>query len=267
MAALPFLILHSSSRGPFDRLHYRGITVCMASPEKLTYTVRESPRKKLVSVTIVPRQGVVVVVPTGFDRSRIPAMVEENRAAIEREFAKMEAKGIPIKPGPDDSPPQRIVLQAIGEEWSVEYRAEDSPRLSISEQPGNHLLISGDIGRSEGCKSLLKSWLSHKTHKHLKPLLVKLAAELGFEINRVAVKAHRSKWASCSTLKNINLSMKLLFLPDDLVQHVLLHELCHMIHMNHSRQFWALVASHDPNCAGNRARIKSANRFVPGWLA
>ena len=60
--------------------------------------------------------------------------------------------------------------------------------------------------------------------------------------------------------------MKLLFLPSDLVDYVLLHELCHTVRMDHSAAFWALMAEHDPDCRAKRRLIKHADRHVPPWF-
>ena len=70
---------------------------------------------------------------------------------------------------------------------------------------------------------------------------MQLANEFGFEVNSVKAKVARTKWGSCSSRKNINLSAYLILLPERLMDYVIIHELCHLKEMNHSARFHALV--------------------------
>lgn len=62
-----------------------------------------------------------------------------------------------------------------------------------------------------------------------------------FRYNRVAIKNNSSNWGSCSTLRNINLNMNLVRLPQELMDYVIAHELCHLVYPNHSERFHALL--------------------------
>ena len=62
-----------------------------------------------------------------------------------------------------------------------------------------------------------------------------------FRYNRVAIKNNSSNWGSCSTLRNINLNMNLVRLPEELMDYVIAHELCHLVYPNHSSRFHALL--------------------------
>lgn len=76
----------------------------------------------------------------------------------------------------------------------------------------------------------------------LPPRLAELAAEHGFEYNSVRIKHNVSNWGSCSSKKNINLNLNLVRLPDELRDYVMLHELCHLRHLNHGPEFHALLS-------------------------
>lgn len=69
--------------------------------------------------------------------------------------------------------------------------------------------------------------------------LDELAEQYGFSYNRVFIKNQKTRWGSCSSKNNINLNMKLVHLPDELMDYVILHELVHIKVKNHSRKFWA----------------------------
>ena len=77
----------------------------------------------------------------------------------------------------------------------------------------------------------------------LPPMVARLAAEHGFRFGAVRVKATRSRWGSCTARNDINLSISLAALPEHLAGYVVLHELCHTVHKNHSHRFHALLDS------------------------
>ncbi len=78
-----------------------------------------------------------------------------------------------------------------------------------------------------------------------------LAKEHGFTFRRVTVRRSRTRWGSCSAVNNINLSIFLVNLPGHLIDYVILHELVHTVHKNHSPAFWELLDKH----TGGRARM------------
>ena len=92
----------------------------------------------------------------------------------------------------------------------------------------------------------------------LPPRLAALATLHGFQYKRVFIKNNRSNWGSCSSLGNINLNLRLVSLPEELQDYVMLHELCHLKYLNHSPQFHALLES---VCPGHRALEKQIKQY------
>lgn len=83
------------------------------------------------------------------------------------------------------------------------------------------------------------------------------AQKFGFKYGRVSIRASRSKWGSCSGDNNISLSLFLMTLPEHLRDYVIIHELCHTVHHNHSAAFHALV---DRCLGGNEKNLRSELR-------
>lgn len=67
------------------------------------------------------------------------------------------------------------------------------------------------------------------------------AEKMGVSFNRIAIKSMKTKWGSCSSKKNLNFNYKILFLSEEDQDYLIVHELSHLIHMNHSNDFWNLV--------------------------
>ncbi len=81
-----------------------------------------------------------------------------------------------------------------------------------------------------------------------------------FQYNRIAIKNNRRTWGSCSRKGNLNFSYSLLFLPRELADYVVVHELCHLAHPNHSRAFWAEVGKVIPDFQARRQELR---RYLP----
>ena len=229
-----------------------------------TYTIKESLRAKHVRLSLSVQYGLVVVVPKGFDRGRIPSLLQKKKRWLERTFERIEAQRRVSESEPPL--PERLALQGICEEWTIEYRPRKSSRVTVVERPGSRLLVSGDIAKVETCRAALRRWLHRKAYIHLTTRLSTLAKERGFEFGRVLVRSQRTRWGSCSKRKTVSLNLKLLFMPQDLVRHVLIHELCHTVHLNHSQKFCALLKHHEPDCKNKEKELRSAGCFVPAWI-
>jgi len=88
-----------------------------------------------------------------------------------------------------------------------------------------------------------------------------VSAPYGAILRKIAVRKMRSRWGSCSRQGNVSINLLLGHLPDQLLEYVVIHELCHLVHLNHSKRFWALVATHLPD---HKERKKELHRF--GYL-
>lgn len=78
-----------------------------------------------------------------------------------------------------------------------------------------------------------------------------------FEVNRISIRQARTRWGSCSSKGNLSFNYKLLFLPEELQDYVIVHELCHLKELNHGQDFWRLVSKQIPNYRRLRTRLQT----------
>jgi predicted metal-dependent hydrolase len=209
--------------------------------------------------------GLTVVVPTGFEPGRIPDVLERHAGWIERAHERAARERALMEPEPSDGFPRHVHLRALGEAWPVEYRATEVDRTAASERDGTRLVVSGAVGDPGPCRESLRRWLRRRGTRDLVPWLLRVADEHGFGVEDVHVRLQRSLWASCSARGTVSLNAKALFFPAPLLEHLLLHELCHTAHHDHSAAFWRLLTALDPQTAEHDAMLKTAWRYVPGW--
>ena len=106
-----------------------------------------------------------------------------------------------------------------------------------------------------------KKLLMKKAKNYLPYRLEYYAKRYGYQYDKCRLTHANTRWGSCSSNKTISLNIGLMKLPEILRDYVILHELAHLKHMNHSAAFWAEVAAHDKNYKAHRKKIK---HFSPG---
>jgi predicted metal-dependent hydrolase len=78
----------------------------------------------------------------------------------------------------------------------------------------------------------------------------------GFSYNKINIKRQKTRWGSCSKKGNLNFNYKIIFLPENIRDYIVVHELCHLEELNHSKKFWDLVAKIIPDYRQIRKELK-----------
>lgn len=225
----------------------------------IEYSLRESQRAKRVILKVSELGDLDVVVPRGFNKRRLPEILRANETWIGVQLQKVkDSLGLPA--------PKTIDLNAIGERWRVQYRPTPDGRLLAREDGPHQLVVQGDASDIRGIAFTLNRWLQLKAHAHLVPWLREVSREVDLAFKNATVRGQTTRWASCSKLGNISLNRSLLFLPECLVRHVFLHELCHVRQLNHSPKFWRLLEELEADYKALEAEARKAKKYVPLWV-
>ena len=243
------------------------LTICGVHLAEVDYILQVSPRAKSVRLKMRPHGGLVVVVPPGFDQQKIASLLLHHEEWIKKVTAKFDLHRQSSPPLSEHGLPVTIAFPDFAESWSVAYTQTGIGEVEMVRRQGNSLLMSGDVANTALSCRLLCSWLKNRAQVHLLPALEKLAAAHDLSYDSAGIRLQHSRWGSCSSRRVITLNSKLLFLPEHLVRYIMVHELCHTIHMNHSRAFWSLVHEHDPLCHSSNLEMKSAWKYVPEWVS
>ncbi len=106
----------------------------------------------------------------------------------------------------------------------------------------------------------------YKKYKEAARVLVRAKIEhfnqiFGYTYNRVSIKNQKTRWGSCSVKKNLNFNYKIVYLPEKEQDYLVVHELCHLKELNHSRRFWQLVEKALPDYKAVRHGLKNRDLF------
>ena len=226
------------------------------------WNVRVSRRARRLSVRVYPGGRVEVVVPPGASAATVQRFVGTHREWIEQRVTDLSTvTGVAV-----ETLPQRIELPALGRSYAVQYRPTAS-RVTRAGIAGEGCLeISGATSDAKLVGAALRNWLFDLADHELLRELRRMADIGGFEFRRLQVRRQRTRWGSCSASGTISLNVCVLFQPLDVMRYLLIHELSHTRHMNHSRRFWALVESLEPDYQRLDRDLLRGWQRVPGWM-
>jgi len=213
---------------------------------EIAYELIKSSKAKRVSISI-KGDLVRVAVPTGFTFAYAKNFLEENKEWVLKHFKKQHLQ--------NDCCPKAYVS---GEKFL--YRGRSYPLL-IQQVPsapyfavfsGSRIVTSIPFNllsdaQSILVKQLIQKWYVAQANKLLPEQVDYYSKLLVIPYNKLKIKDQKTRWGSCSNKGNINLNWRIIMAPNQVIAYVIIHELCHLRFMNHSKDFWKLVEEYMPD--------------------
>lgn len=201
---------------------------------------KHSGRARHLGISIRPFLGVRVSIPIGMSYSSAVILVTEKKVWILNHLKKMK---------------EYEKLQTIFNENSgyctkhhkLELRKSDRENISVRLSKGKiNVTYPAELNtNSQEIQSSIRTGIERalriEAKQYLPDKVKVLAVKFGLEYTKLTLKNIKSRWGSCSRKNNINLSIHLMRLPEHLIDYVILHELVHTIHHNHSTLFWSML--------------------------
>lgn len=101
-----------------------------------------------------------------------------------------------------------------------------------------------------------QAYYRQKARRVIRERLYHFSQLYGLSYNKLAIRDQKTRWGSCSSKKNLNFSWRLILAPPEVLDYVVVHELCHLKHMDHSKAFWQLVSRHAPDYLKHKRWLK-----------
>lgn len=224
------------------------------------WTVRVSRRARRLSVRVYPGGRVEIVVPPGASAAAVQRFVGAHREWIEERVTDLSTvAGVTL-----ERRPSRIELAAIDRSYAVNYQLLPGRTTRAVAHDRELTVLGKDDDRAIG--EALRNWLFDLAEYELNRELATTAALGGFEYRRLQVRLQRTRWGSCSASGTISLNVCAMFQPKAVMRYLLIHELSHTRHMNHSHKFWSLVESLEPDYQRLDRELLRGWQRVPGWM-
>lgn len=205
-------------------------------------------KRKTVSLKLDKDGNITVVAPTGFTKGQAEKFILKNSAWIERKRTELAAR-VPMKKL-NFSSGEKIPF--LGKEYS----------LSLCESKKAFLSEGGIfLPMNAPCLSL-KKFYSEKLKEVTALYLEKYTALMRVRPTRITVTSARTRWGSCSGKNAISFSFRLAMCDPFAVEYVVVHELCHILHKNHSKAFWKEVEKFYPDFRAVKSYLKKKAYYM-----
>lgn len=227
------------------------------------FQLRRHRRARRVTLRVKPDASLVVTAPPRVPERVIREFIAERAEWIDSARARLRAVQDRRPEHLSATHPERIELPAVDRVLSVRYR--DGIRLRWRARESEVIELTGAEAPADA-RALLVDVLKTAARGSLEPRVREFAETHALQPGRITWRNQKSRWGSCSSNGNLSLSVRLLLVSQPIADYVLLHELAHLEHPNHSKAFWAKVESMCPDYRARERELKAASRAMPVWV-
>ncbi|ERI95394.1 hypothetical protein HMPREF1982_00259 [Clostridiales bacterium oral taxon 876 str. F0540] len=211
----------------------------------LNYTL-ERKNRKTISIKITNKGEVIVSAPLKISIEQIEGLIEKKSKWILLKLEEVSTRKVKT---------QRNFLEEgklkfLGEEYELNiYDTFNSNIEIIFDRKNFKVYLPKNIkeDRQDYIRLALEGWYRAKAKIIFEERVRLYAEKLKVFPKRIVIKDQKTKWGSCSSKGNINFNYRVIMAPIEIIDYLTVHELCHLIHMNHSNDFWSKVEGVLPN--------------------
>jgi predicted metal-dependent hydrolase len=224
-------------------------------------SIRRSQRARHVRLVIKPA-GIELVVPLHVNEAQAIGFLYQHREWAERKLTEIQGRAVADYRSCSSLPLESGSL--------LPFQGRDVP-LIVGQHAGNRLKIkkladgpfeillpeTSNLSPDLQIRSALFVWVKHWMRAEAHRLAQQHGQVLDLLPREIRIKRMKTRWGSCGPKDDINLNWLLAFTPPSVLEYVVVHELCHIRHRNHSREYWDLVSRHLPNWSHERRWLKA----------
>jgi predicted metal-dependent hydrolase len=217
--------------------------------EKISYTLKRSSRAKLIWLDIKRQSGLTVTIPHNYSVCDLPDYLNSNSQWILRNFSKYCND---VSASPVNTVRPSHTISYLGKSLKVTQNRTGFG-LNAVKLEQNKLIVSLNSSGGNLSSQELEHWLKIQAARMINKKVEEFSQQMRLLYNRVVIRDQKSRWGSCSCLKNLNFNWRLIMAPEPVLDYVIIHELCHLKEMSHSKSFWDLVARYCPQWRKHRS--------------
>lgn len=226
----------------------------------IIYSLRRSQRAKTTRI-VVKTDKIEVVAPPHVSERSIKAFVTAQQTWIEQALQRITERASSVNSLAPAHYHDGALIPYQGRHLPLSLKTTKAKTLKVQLLPDSQFAIylPASLDRnhsSEPIRLALQQWMKQQARRQVQQLIDKHAAQHALPPRSLRIKTQKSRWGSCGPKNDINLNWLLMLAPPIIMEYVVIHELCHIRHKNHSREFWGLVAQIMPDYLHHRRWLK-----------
>lgn len=132
-----------------------------------------------------------------------------------------------------------------GKYWNVERKSTSFDNFGIDFSDKGFIIVSDGSEKME--RQLVANYFRNSAREELSELVKFYAEKLGVEYHKITIRNQATRWGSCSSKGNLSFNLRIMCAPKEMIEYVVLHEVMHLKHFNHSQAFWSAIEEIMPN--------------------
>lgn len=210
---------------------------------KIKYVLKRSRTAKLIWLKIRPETGLTVTVPSFYNTRNLREYLVSRSTWIQRNLEKYYSLAARPISEPSNMPDK---IPFLGKYFSLKHNNRTGGFTAVAlDTDALNFNFSSSFG--EPSRQGMKRWLKEQSTRLISEKVESFGRKMQIFPKRVFIKDQKSLWGSCSARKNLSFNWRLVMVPERVMDYVVIHELCHLKEMSHSKAFWELVAEQCPD--------------------
>ena len=207
-------------------------------------------KRRSVSLRITEDSTPEVLIPYGYSIDKVTDFLNKNIDWLKQHKEQaLKKRGLP-KTYEDG---EKIML--LGEPLTIRYAASDRYSDPVIKDGELRVAVSDYSAREQIIKSIDR-FIAELSFREIDLCMKEMVSKTGLMPDKVTVKPMTASWGRCISNKHISINYKVIAFDRECISYVCLHELCHLVYMNHSKEFWALVSRYCPDYKQIQNRMK-----------
>jgi predicted metal-dependent hydrolase len=224
---------------------------------RIPYKLVSRGNARKLSLRVDPQEGVVVVLPENMPLKYVELFLKEKQEWLLKHWLRIEKQKLMHADRLADVQ-MKGEIDYLGKKYRLDTQLGFEGRAR-SEFDGECLkIVALD---AIDCKKVLERWYRNQAKAVLGIRLEKYALQMSLVYESYVVKDQKTRWGSCSTGGNLNFNWRLIKAPLEVLDYVVVHELAHLVEMNHSKRFWEIVGKYSREYRLHRLWLKKN-----GWM-
>lgn len=225
----------------------------------ISYQLRRSERAQKTRI-VVSADKIEVVAPLKVSEQRVKAFVNAQQEWIRKALKRVQLRAQSVKSLAPARYAEGTHVPYLGRSLPLSIQATPARRLKVALSADTHFVVhvpdAAISDSSEPIRQALQHWMKQQARLHAQHYIEQHGPKYGLLPRSLRIKTQKSRWGSCGPNNDINLNWLLMLAPPVIMEYVVVHELCHIRHKNHSQDFWQLVAEHMPDYLQHRKWLK-----------